>query len=57
MASAMGAKAIELLADGKANRIVAWKNGEFVDFDIVEALNMQKDLDDDLWNISRKLCR
>ncbi|MGN0165648.1 MAG: 6-phosphofructokinase [Lachnospiraceae bacterium] len=57
MASAMGAKAVEILADGKSNRIVAWKNGEFVDYDIEEALNMQKDLDEDLWEISRKLCR
>ncbi len=57
MASAMGAKAIEILAQGKNKRIVAWKNGEFCDYDIEEALNMQKDLDDDLWEISRKLCR
>lgn len=57
MASSMGAKAIEILVEGRANRIVAWKNGEFVDFDIEEALNMQKDLNDDLWQISRKLCR
>lgn len=57
MGSAMGAKAVEVLADGKNNRIVAWKNGEFVDYDIEEALNMQKDLNEDLWDISRKLCR
>ena len=57
MASAMGAKAIEILAEGKTKRIVAWKNGEFCDYDIEEALEMQKDLNDDLWEISRKLCR
>ena len=57
MASAMGAKAIEILAEGKTKRIVAWKNGVFCDYDIEEALEMQKDLNDDLWEISRKLCR
>ncbi len=57
MASAMGAKAIEILAEGKTKRIVAWKHGEFCDYDIEEALEMQKDLNDDLWEISRKLCR
>ena len=36
-ASIMGAKAVELLLAGKSNRLVAYKNGEFVDFDIQEA--------------------
>lgn len=33
-ASIMGARAAELLAEGKSNRIVAYKDGKFVDFDI-----------------------
>lgn len=57
MASAMGAKAVEVLAEGKSCRVISWKNGEFVDFDMEEALSMQKDLNEDLWTISRKLCR
>ena len=28
----MGARAAELLAEGKSNRIVAYKDGKFVDF-------------------------
>ena len=44
-ASIMGAKAVELLADGKSNRLVAYKHGEFVDFDIQEALAMTKGTD------------
>ena len=43
-ASIMGSKAVELLAEGKTNRVVAYKHGEFVDFDIQEALNMTKDI-------------
>lgn len=37
-ASIMGAKAVELLEEGKTNRVVAYKHGEFLDFDIQEAL-------------------
>ena len=40
-ASVMGAKAIDLLCEGKENRIVAYKNGNFVDYDIDEALSME----------------
>lgn len=43
-ASIMGAKAVELLEKGKTNRVVAYKHGEFLDFDIQEALNMKKDI-------------
>ena len=43
-ASIMGAKAAELLAAGKQQIVVAYKHGEFVDFDIQEALNMTKDI-------------
>ena len=41
-ASIMGAKAVQLLMEGKTNRVVGYKHGEYVDFDIDEALDMQK---------------
>lgn len=44
-ASVMGSYAVDLLCEGKSNRVVAYKNGEFVDFDIEEALAMTKDVD------------
>lgn len=56
-ASIMGAKAVELLADGKSNRLVAYKHGEFVDFDIQEALVMTKDIPEDQYRISKMLTR
>ena len=56
-ASIMGAKAVELLADGKSNRLVAYKHGEFVDFDIQEALAMTKDIPEDQYRISKMLTR
>ncbi|RKW46488.1 MAG: 6-phosphofructokinase [Lachnospiraceae bacterium] len=56
-ASIMGAKAVELLLAGKSNRLVAYKNGEYVDFDIQEALAMTKDIPEDQFRISKLLVR
>ena len=56
-ASIMGAKAVELLEEGKTNRVVAYKHGEFLDFDIQEALNMKKDIPEDQYEISKLLTR
>ena len=56
-ASIMGSKAVELLAEGKTNRVVAYKHGEYVDFDIQEALNMTKDIPEDQYEISKLLVR
>ena len=44
-ASIMGAMAVDLLCDGKSNRVVGYQHGEFTDFDIDEALAMHKGLD------------
>ena len=38
----MGALAVRLLCEGKSNRVVGYRHGEFVDFDIDEALAMEK---------------
>ena len=54
-ASVMGAMAVDILCEGKTNRIVAYKNGEFTDFDIEEALNMKKDIPDYMYYISKSL--
>ncbi|WP_031553942.1 6-phosphofructokinase [Oribacterium sp. FC2011] len=56
-ASMMGARAAELLRDGKSNRVVAYKHGEFVDFDIQEALLMKKDIPEDQYRIASLLVR
>lgn len=54
-ASVMGAMAVDLLCEGKSNRVVAYKNGEFCDFDIEEALAMTKDIPDYMHYISKSL--
>ena len=56
-ASIMGAYAVDLLADGKSNRLVAYKDGKFVDYDIDEALAMTKDIHDYEFNISALLSK
>ncbi len=56
-ASIMGAYAADLLADGKTNRCVCYKDGKFVDTDIEEALVMEKSIDPYHLEISRALSR
>ena len=54
-ASIMGAYAAEILCEGKNNRVVAYKKGEFVDYDIDEALAMQKEISEYEYNVSKML--
>lgn len=56
-ASAMGAKAVDILKDGGTNRIVAHNEGKFVDYDIEEALAMTKDIDQYMYDLSKRLSR
>ncbi len=56
-ASIMGAKAVDLLCEGKSNRVVGYRNGQFTDFDIQEALSMTKDIDQYMYDCSKKLSR
>lgn len=55
--SLMGAYAADILAAGKNNRVVAFKNGEVTDFDIEEALAMQKSIPEYQYEVSRILSR
>ena len=45
-ASIMGAYAVDTLLKGRTNRVVGYQHGEFVDFDIEEALSMTKGIDE-----------
>ncbi|MDR1700085.1 MAG: 6-phosphofructokinase [Lachnoclostridium sp.] len=56
-ASAMGAKAVDLLIEGKTNRVVAYRHGKFCDYDIGEALSMSKDIDKLLYALTERLSR
>jgi len=54
-AGMMGVKAVELLRDGINNRVIALKGNKVIDIDINEALEMKKDIDDDLIEMSKIL--
>jgi 6-phosphofructokinase 1 len=56
-ASTMGAYAVDLLCEGKSNRVVAYKNGDFVDFDIDEALAMTKNVSEYQFMVNQMLSK
>ena len=53
--SVMGAFAVDLLCEGKSNRVVAYKQGDYIDYDMDEALAMKKDLPEYVYQVSRYL--
>ncbi len=54
-ASMMGAYAADILCAGKSNRVVAHQHGEVVDYDIEEALAMQKGIDEYQYQVAKIL--
>ena len=54
-ASTMGALAVDLLCEGKTNRVVGYRHGDFVDYDIDEALAMKKEIPEYQYEISKNL--
>lgn len=55
LASRFGAKAVELIKEGKSNRVVGIANNEVIDMDITEALNVPRKFDDKLYKIAEIL--
>ena len=54
-ASVMGFRAVELLEQGKGNRVVGIQNNRIVDYDINEALDMVKDIDEYLYKVAYEI--
>ena len=54
-ASTMGCKAVDLLCEGKSNRVVGYRDGDYIDFDIDEALAMTKGISEYQYEICRNL--
>ena len=54
-ASTMGALAVELLEQGKTNRVVGYKGGQFIDFSIDDALSMKKAISEKQYEIAEVL--
>jgi len=55
MASRMGYHAVKLLKNGMGNRVVASQKSDIVDFDIFEALKMEKPFDMELFKIAHDI--
>lgn len=55
VASTMGHKAVQLIAEGKGNRVVALKDGKIVDYGITEALSMKRVFNEELYKIALEI--
>jgi len=55
LASQMGNYAVNLLEQGIGNRVVGVRGTKLVDYDIQEALKMQKPFEDDLYELTRQI--
>lgn len=55
VASQMGHYAVELLEQGKSNRVIGMVGNKIVDFDIQEALSMRKPFDEQLYKIAHEI--
>lgn len=56
-ATIMGAYAVDLLCQGKSDRVVAYSQGKYVDYAIDEALAMKKDIDEYQYEVSKMMAR
>ena len=54
-ASRLGGRAVELLLEGKSNRLVCIQDGKIIDIDIEEGLAMKKQLSTELIELAKKL--
>ena len=54
-AAVMGSRAVDLISQGKTNRVVVMKGGAVTDLDITEGLEMKKVLNRDMYALVRKL--
>lgn len=55
LASRLGAKAVELLIEGKAGRMVGIERNQIVDHDILEALSKVHKIDENMYKLSQEL--
>ena len=56
LAAKFGVHAVNLLIEGKTNRVIGCHGQQTIDLDISEALAMKKDIDRDLYDMAAKLC-
>jgi 6-phosphofructokinase 1 len=52
LASRMGAHAVNILLEGRINRVVAIHGSQIVDYDIDEALSMSKGISESMYQLA-----
>ena len=57
LASRMGARAVEVLLEGKTSRVIGIRNNEIVDDDIDEALAVERSLNKELYKVAEVLSK
>jgi 6-phosphofructokinase 1 len=55
LASRMGSMAVDLLLNGKTSRVVCIQKNEYLDMDINEALSMEREFNNEVYNVSKIL--
>lgn len=55
LASRLGARAVELLTEGKKGKVVGIKDNKIIDMEIGEALSMKKEFQQELYELASKL--
>ncbi len=55
LASRLGAKAVELLLEGKGGRVVGIQQNQLVDHDIMEILDRKHTIDEKMYNLAQEL--
>lgn len=55
LAARLGHYAVQMLKEGKSNRVVAVQNEKLVDYDITEALDMKKPFDMDMYRMANEI--
>lgn len=51
----MGCHAVDLLLEGKSNRVVVMQKGQITDYDITEALDTPRTFDHKLYNDAMRI--
>lgn len=57
LASNMGAKAVEVLLEGKTSRVIGIRDNHIIDDDIDEALSVERHFNEELYNVAQILSR
>ena len=56
LAARFGVRAVEIMLEGKTNRVIGIKQNEIIDEDISEAMALKKEINKQLYDMAKELC-